>query len=321
MLARASQEQAIQLLNDAKISVDAKEKARKIPILMHARRLLYSVCLANFANSLHRLLQVNRLKGLHEIVVKKDPSLIPTFLPEVLELQVDPSPVVRRQVLDFFDGAVQTAPDAIALSLGLQCISHLLQDSVSATVKRAVVSAYPTYRAVLAIIVAQGSTAWTDEAVQQQMQTLWQAAGSVKTAIVSLATTPETSSGIKLSACKFVEQGIMLHTADSLPAVTGLLAAPRQFPTDNPIITKAVMLRDGEKLLATLVAILKRTAEQEDTGTVAITVIRSSINIIQHRPQFIGRVLPLLLNLAKTKKYKASPGVSCVVKFISADTV
>lgn len=310
----ADHERAVQLLNDVKLSSDATEKVRTtIPILMQAPQAITACAAAiHLTPATFSLpLQVNLLKSLQEIVIKKEPSLIPTFLPEVLELQVDPAPAVRRQVLDLFDAAVQARPDASLLEQGLRCITYLLQDSVPATVKRAVVSSYPTYRAALAYVVAHGSGA----AGVQGLAELWQTATGVRSAITTLATASTTNSGVKLSASKFIEQGVMLHTADVVPAVAGILPAPQPFPANNPVVSKAALVKDGEQLLGSLAVMLKNTADQEETGPLAIACIRTGMTIIQQRPQFIGRVLPLLLPLTKIAKFKASRGtinLSCV---------
>lgn len=52
-------------------------------------------------------LQVDKLKGVYELVVNKQPSLIDEFLPEVVELQVDPAPAVRKYLPEFVAGAGQ----------------------------------------------------------------------------------------------------------------------------------------------------------------------------------------------------------------------
>jgi hypothetical protein len=52
-------------------------------------------------------MQVDKLKGVYELVVNKQPSLLEEFLPEVAELRVDPSPHVRKYLPEFLTGAAQ----------------------------------------------------------------------------------------------------------------------------------------------------------------------------------------------------------------------
>ncbi|KAH7617684.1 putative Symplekin [Nannochloris sp. 'desiccata'] len=275
----AAEEQAVEFLNNIKLAGSAAE-------------------------------QVQLLKSLQEIVVKRDASLIPTFIPEILELQVDPSPLVRRTLLDFFDAAMQTAPTAATLTSGMQCIQILLQDSVAATVKRAVISAYPTFRASLALTLVQGSPSGGAAAGTQDenaIKQMWNAGLALKDSVVSLALEPISNSAVKLSACKFIEQAAMLLTADIVPAVPAVLPAPRAFPSDNTIVSKSDLVRTGEALVGALNTLLKAATntdgKQDIAGPLAITCIRAAMNLVQQRPQFLGRILPTLLALSKNSSF------------------
>jgi symplekin len=260
---------------------------------------------------------VKLLKSLQEIVVKRDASLIPTFIPEILELQVDPSPLVRRTLLDFFDAAMQIAPSVATLTSGMQCIQTLLQDSVAAAVKRAVISAYPTFRASLALTLVQGSSSnaaaastspggggTEDETAIKQM---WETGLALKDSVVSLAVEPTSNSSVKLSACKFIEQAAMLLTADIVPAVPAVLPAPRAFPSDNTIVSKSDLVRTGEALVGALNTLLKAATNtdggQDIAGPLAITCIRAAMNLVQQRPHFLGKLLPTLLALSKNSSF------------------
>ena len=57
-------------------------------------------------------MQVDKLKGLYELVVNKQPALLEEFVPEVVELQVDPSPAVRKYLPEFLSGAAQVGRQA-----------------------------------------------------------------------------------------------------------------------------------------------------------------------------------------------------------------
>lgn len=244
-------------------------------------------------------------------MIKRDASLIPTFIPEVLELQVDPSPLVRRTLLEFFDAAMQTAPIVATLTSGMQCIQILLQDPVAATVKRAVISAYPTFRASLALTLVQGSPSSAAIAAgsedESALKEMWETGLALKESVVSLALEPTSNSSVKLSACKFIEQAAMLLTADIVPAVPALLPAPRAFPSDNTIVSKSDLVRTGEALVGALNILLKAATntdgQQDIAGPLAITCIRAAMNLVQQRPQFLGRLLPTLLALSKNSSF------------------
>ena len=97
----------------------------------------------------------------------------------------------------------------------------------------------------------------------------------------------------------------MLLTADVVPAVPGVLPAPRALPTDCTIVSKSELVREGEALVGALNTILKGNTEQNMAGPLAITCIRAAMTLIQKRPQFLGRVLPTLLALSKSSSFAA----------------
>lgn len=186
---------------------------------------------------------------------------------------------------------------------GLRCICQFIQDSTTATVKRAIVSAYPAFRATFASI-AKFDAATHDTEYIDVLRTAWNAAEESKNSIISLVASKDAAMGIKLAACKFIEQTIMLLTADMVPAVAGISTAPSPLSPTNPIASKAKLVQAAERMIGTLTTLLKSNAEQEDVSSaLAVTSIRSAGFIIQQRPQFTAKLLPLLLAAAKSGKY------------------
>ena len=50
-----------------------------------------------------------------ELVTRKDPHLVPEFLPEVLELRIDPAAAVRRFLPEFIEAAIEARVSEAAL--------------------------------------------------------------------------------------------------------------------------------------------------------------------------------------------------------------
>jgi hypothetical protein len=241
------------------------------------------------------------LKGLLELVVKKEPALIPTFLPDVLALQVDPAGAVRKLLPDWVDGAVHALPTAEVLLAALQCLAGLLHDTVPAVAKRAVLSSYATFRAALALVEVHGA----EPSRLAELQAAWQAAQALKGAVAGLvATSGDTHATVRLAAVKSVEQTVMLLTADAVPAVAGLLAAPRPLGASNQVITKAALVRDAEKLLSQLLGVLSASLGEDAASPLGPACIKAAAGVAQQRPQFLGRIVPPLLALAKSGNFK-----------------
>ena len=273
----SSTEQAVELLNQASLEPDAARK-------------------------------VDHLKGLLELVARKEPGLLPEFLPHVLELRCDPAVAVRKYLPEFVEGAVQAVPTPGVLGHCLEALRGLLADGSAAVTKRAVLSCYMVFRTSYALVALQ-SLKHAPAAIQQ----LWQAALELKAAVLGLAAQPGND-GVRLNAAKFLEQAVLLLTAESVPAVAGVSQAAQPLPADNAVFKKAVLVREAEALLARLVALLKLKLGSEVSGPLAITVIKAAGCIAQQRPQFMGRLLPALLTLASSGDYRADAGADSGVQ-------
>ena len=100
----------------------------------------------------------------------------------------------------------------------------------------------------------------------------------------------------------------MLLTAESIPAVPGVTTAPRPFSNaasstaPPPVVTKTMLVRDGDALVKALTNQVKESAAIE--GPVAITCIRAAMTLVQQRPQFMGRIMPTLITLARQRAKK-----------------
>ncbi|KFM24290.1 Symplekin [Auxenochlorella protothecoides] len=108
--------QAVQLLEDARLGADAASKA-------------------------------SALQSLRELVVHAHPQeLMPALLPEILELRLQPESALRRVLPDVIDGVLPTLDSLLQC---LMCLTGLLADPVAAVVRRAAQSAHPLFRAAL----------------------------------------------------------------------------------------------------------------------------------------------------------------------------
>lgn len=103
----ACREQIIQALNDAKLTADAQEKARVVSQHAPAQR--------NFRA------QVGLLKQLQELLVHKQPLLLDEYIHEVAELQLVPSPAVKKALSEFIRAAAGATRSPTALLGCIRC--------------------------------------------------------------------------------------------------------------------------------------------------------------------------------------------------------
>lgn len=176
-------DEAVQLFNDAILTADHTEK-------------------------------IDKLQSLKELIFNKDPQLLQVFLPELVVLQTDPAHSIRKFLPEFLEACPPAALPPASLALVLQCLQSLLQDSFQAVVKAAVLASSTLFRTALAVVAAQGQTQQGAQAVSG----LWQAASSLRNSICSYASDHKVP-GVRLNATKFLEQIVLLFTADTVPAL------------------------------------------------------------------------------------------------------
>ena len=236
-------------------------------------------------------------------MIRKEPELISSFLPEMLEFQADRSPVVRRYLLDFLSAVIENVPTISTVLDGIRCVRSLLNDEGAATVKRALACAYHAFRASLVLVAIE------ENKDSEQLTDLWKEALELKSTAASILMASDSAEGLKIASCRFVEQSAMLLTADLVPQLHKLTSAPMPFPSGNMVVAKADLMREGEGLIANIASFIKSAMEKEGNEELSLqvvcAVVRAASVIIQQRPQFAGRLLPQLLSIAKSGKFKS----------------
>lgn len=249
-------------------------------------------------------MQPKLLKSLQEVVIHRDPGLIDTFLPKVLEFQVDKSAAVRKGVLDFCDASLDVVVSVTNLLHGAECILFLLEDDNVSVLKRCIRSLLLIFQCTLAISAAEAGYS-VDEG-----ETLWKIVQDAVRKIENLIKDSSTSTGVKLSASKFLEQAILLATGDRVPCTPPVLERPGILPVKDSIVTKQDALKIGNEMLATIVLVLKDLKNSETHGPLTISCIRSSSQILQLKPQFAGKLVPILLSFSQIQLYQDDEKVS-----------
>ncbi len=130
-------------------------------------------------------LQVDALKSVRELVIKKDASLLAVrtstlpclgssrslpppladravldpqeFAPELSALQIDASALVRRYLAELLEEAAAAAPQPAVLQPVAVCLQALCTDGTASVAKRAVPAATAVFRTCFALVAAQAN--------------------------------------------------------------------------------------------------------------------------------------------------------------------
>jgi len=138
-----SHDQAVELLNNAKLTNDAAAKAA-------------------------------HLKELQELILRKDPALLSVFLLPLLEMQVDPNNVVRKTIALMCEQIVAAHPEYTTPCVG--AIRAFLKDAVPLVVKTAVKSGMSIFREALIETATRGE----GPVVAPEIREMWAAAKAMK---------------------------------------------------------------------------------------------------------------------------------------------
>ena len=77
------------------------------------------------------------------------------FVPELADLQVDASPLVRRYLAELLEEAAAAAPQPAVLQPAAACLQALCADGAATVAKRAVPAAAAVFRTCFALVAAQ----------------------------------------------------------------------------------------------------------------------------------------------------------------------
>jgi len=168
-----ARDQAVELLNGAKLATDAPAKT-------------------------------SSLKQLAELVIRKDPSLLDEFLDPLLELQVDPAVTVRKTLVGLCEEIATGHPAHLP-----KCVTALrtmLKDNAPAVVKQAAKASGPVFREAL----IEAATKGEGPRVPKEVTDMWNGAKALKDDVRRLVLADRVNDGVRLQAVKFLELAVAL---------------------------------------------------------------------------------------------------------------
>ncbi|KAF9596937.1 hypothetical protein IFM89_014516 [Coptis chinensis] len=257
--------------------------------------LLHSI---NF--SMDNFTKLENFDQLKEILLERDPSLIPDFLPQFIELQNDSFRPIRKSLAGMIGEIgmmdIELIPEMMPVLLSL------LKDDTPAVARQAIISGTSLYRGVLEKVAVQGlHSSGLDESVELS----WDWMLKFKDTLYQIAF-QAGSDGIRLLALKFVEAVILLYSPDpessSEPQPQEAGGKTAGFDISwlrggHPLLNAGDLSVEASQSLGLLLDQLRFPKVKSLSNSMIVVLIKSLSAIAKKRPAFYGRILPVLLGL------------------------
>lgn len=155
------------------------------------------------------------------------------LVPEIVELVTEPKPV-PLYIVELMESLVKTKANVAVLDHAIICMQSLLSDAIVANVRKAAILASVTvFKAAFGVSAQAGASGSSAEVAK-----MWQAMCSLRAGIQALMTSPTASDSVKHMAMKFVEQAVLMYSADEHPFLSAgssmqslrLVRIPRPHP-------------------------------------------------------------------------------------------
>ncbi|KAK9830777.1 hypothetical protein WJX74_006723 [Apatococcus lobatus] len=265
---------AVQLLNDCKLASEGPDK-------------------------------VDILKQLSEILLFRAQHLIEEFVPEIVELLTEPKPV-PLYVVELMEALVKAKAHVTVIDHALICMQSLLSDAIVANVRKAAILASVTiFKAAFGVAAHAGTSGSSSEVVK-----MWKAMCSLKASIQALMTSPTASDSVKHMAMKFVEQAVLMYSAEEHPFLSAGSSMQMlqlvKIPRPHPFLSAAQVTQEAIADFGALLELLKPPQMQDPKGSTVILAMKAVVNIFQRRPRLLGRGMSALLTASTTKTVNAS---------------
>ncbi|KAG1664015.1 hypothetical protein FOA52_010531 [Chlamydomonas sp. UWO 241] len=255
--------------------------------------------------------KVTLLSQLTELVVRKERALTEEFVTEVVVLQMDQAPSVRRWLGAFLGEAASCVPSRGVLALATGGLNGLAADGVASVGKAAVLSCTHVLRGALGALALSPGDA--------ELAALM---GSVL-ALCTLAANSASGSrsdGLRIAGAKLREVMVSAFSSDTAPPLPpgfgggGGDGAAARLP--NAVALSQAADAQMDALLACLKVQANAAAAATAAGTGAgkggasgpllIVLLRSLSTLVVARPRLLPRLLPPLLVLAKEGGFRAT---------------
>ncbi|KAL5710209.1 hypothetical protein ACHQM5_020801 [Ranunculus cassubicifolius] len=248
--------------------------------------------------SMDVLSKLEHMNQLHNLLLQTtDPSLLPEFIPHIIELQNDHFSPVRKSLAKMIGEIGYTHVDFVPELLPV--LIDLFGDDTPAVARQAIVSGTSLFCKTLEKVAVQGLHS---SGLDVSLTSSWDWMRKFKDTLYPIAVQPGTD-GIRVLAVKFVEAMILLYTPDpdrssesqSHQTCDGFdISCLRG---GHPLLNAGDLSMEASQSLGLLLDQLRSPKVKSLSHSVIIVLIKSLSEIAKKRPSFHGRILPVLLGL------------------------
>jgi len=239
------------------------------------------VSLINEAQLVGKEKKMEYLHQVKELIIKKDPNLLDSFLDEVIAFQQDSSPDVRKFVVGFMEDACKSDPGLLVRVIPM--LPYLMEDTNTTVIKRVVVCVMQLYKLALVYVAKQ-------KTVEEGVQDMWESLSDTKLRICDMV--EAENDGIRTMAVKFLEMIILSQTKKE-----AMSEAPKGPEVDlsldivhpsHPLLKAAELREEAGTSMGSLMAL---TASPTVSSVVLMTCIGCLTNIAKQRPSNMSTVI------------------------------
>ncbi|XP_043799137.1 symplekin isoform X2 [Apis laboriosa] len=229
-------------------------------------------------------IKVTNLCKVQEILINKEPQLLPLYLDEALQFSLDRYAEVRKTITGFIEEAGVKQPEVIPRVV--QILLRLVSDESSAVAKRALRASGRILRAALKWI----SSATT---VTAEMEVAWNQLSALKIQIINMI--DSDNDGIRTQAVKFLEGVVLIQTYPD----PDIPKKPDDFSLEDiPLTLKIARRRKLEEEANDVMDLLIKFHGSPHVSSVNLMTCMGSLALIaKTRPQFMPGVIQALQRL------------------------
>lgn len=254
------------------------------------------ILLNSIKSSSDALSKIEQLRQLKDVILVRDPSLLPEFVPQIVDLQDDKSSPVRKFIAELIGEIgmknVELLPDMVPTLISF------VQDETPAVARQAITSGTNLFKNVVEKVVIQGLYS---SGIGDPLKLSWTWMLKFKNAVFPIAFQPGID-GIRLLAVKFIEALVLLYTPDpDLPSEppndAGSVFNISWLKGGHPLLNVGELAMEASQSLRLLLDQLKLPQVKSLSNSMIIVLINSLSAVAKRRPSFYGRILPVMLCL------------------------
>ncbi|KAG7207725.1 hypothetical protein KM043_009341 [Ampulex compressa] len=228
--------------------------------------------------------KITNLCKVQEILVNKEPQLLPLYLDEALQFSLDRNAEVRKTVTGFIEEAGVKQPEVIPRIV--QILLRLVSDEASAVAKRALRASGRILRAALKWIASA-------TLVIPEMEIAWTQLSALKVQIINMI--DSDNDGIRTQAVKFLEGVVLIQT---YPDPDSPKKSDDFSLEDIPLTLKIARRRKLEEEANHVMDLLIKFHGSPHVSSVNLMTCMGSLALIaKTRPQFMPGVIQALQRL------------------------